>query len=70
MWGIFVRCIALPWSVEAVTIPNDDNTYNVYVNSTRCQATQEKALQHEIRHIKLSHFYDDEPVIVNEKEAG
>lgn len=66
----FVRYVALPISVRAVTLPNTDGTFDIYINQNLCEEAQQAALRHELRHIKLGHFYDDEPVQKNEREAG
>ena len=68
--GIYVRMIPLPDKVRDCTIPNDDATFDVYVNSRLPEEWQEKALQHELRHIRMGHFYNSDPVEQNEREAG
>lgn len=68
--NIFVRTIALPEAVHAVTIPNDDCTFDIYINANLPQELQERALKHELEHIQRDHFYNDDPVWVNEEEAG
>lgn len=67
---IFVRMIALPESVRAVTLPNDDSTFDIYINANLPEELQQKALNHELEHIHKDHFYNDDPVWVNEEEAG
>ena len=62
--------VELPSSVRAVTIPNDDTTFDVYINSVLPEELQIRALEHELEHIKLDHFYDNNPVGQNEREAG
>jgi len=69
LFDIFVRYINLPSTVRGVTIPNEDDTFNIYINSTLCIEKQKKALNHELEHIKRNHFYDEEPVIKNEIQA-
>lgn len=49
-------------------MPNEDGTFNIYINSTLCEVKQKKALNHELGHIKRNHFYDEEPVVKNENE--
>ena len=66
----FVRLIPLPPSVEGVTIPNDDGTYDVYVNVNLPVERRRAALAHEIKHIRNDHLYDQRPVWLNEQEAG
>ena len=67
---IFVRSVALPGSVRAVTLPNDDGTFDIYINAKLPEELQRAALQHELKHIRKDHFYNDDPVWLNEKEAG
>ena len=68
--NIFVRLVSLPVSVRAVTLPNDDYTFDIYINSNLPQELQQKALEHELKHIRKDHFYNDDPIWLNEKEAG
>ena len=68
--NIFVRMIPLPEAVRAVTLPNDDGTFDIYINSNLPEELQQKALQHELEHIYKDHFYNEDPVWVNEVEAG
>lgn len=68
--NIFVRMVLLPETVRAVTLPNDDGTFDIYVNSSLPDELQDRALEHELEHIRRDHFYNDDPVWVNEKEAG
>ena len=67
---IFVRLIPLPEAVRAVTLPNDDGTFDVYINSNLPELLQNRALDHELRHINMDHFYNEDPVTQNEEEAG
>ncbi len=67
---IFVRLVPLPLAVRAVTLPNDDGTFDIYVNSNLPEELQHRALEHELKHIRKDHFYNDDPVWLNEKEAG
>lgn len=61
MWTpvYFVRLVPFPPSVDGVTVPNDDGTFDVYINASHCEAKQKEALDHEIRHIFEDHFYQD-----------
>ena len=65
-----MREISLPYAVRAVTLPNDDCTFDIYVNQNLPRELQEQALEHELTHIGKDHFYNCDPVWVNEKEAG
>ena len=67
---IYVRYVALPRKIEAVVLPNDDSSFDIYINSVLCDYVQRKALQHEIRHIKENHLYNSDPVVINERDAN
>ena len=66
---IFVRMIPLPETVPAVVLPNDDGTFDIYINAILPDKVQNKALEHELEHIRRDHLYNDDPVWLNEKEA-
>lgn len=68
--SIFVRLVSLPEAVKAVVLPNDDGTFDIYINSNLPDEIQNCALEHELRHIRNDHFYNDDPVWLNEQEAG
>lgn len=65
----FVRLIPLPRGSEALVLPNDDMTYDVYVNSNLCPDKQREALDHEIKHIKKDHFHSNKSIRQVEAEA-
>lgn len=69
MSDYYVRMVALPRTVEGVTVPNDDGTYSVYINSEIPAERQQAALAHEIEHIKYDHLYSCKPLSVVEREA-
>lgn len=52
MIDVFVRLVPLPTHVEGLTVPNNDETYSVYINSLLCDRMQHSALRHELQHIK------------------
>lgn len=45
----FVRYLDLPIKVEGVTIPNDDGTFDIYINKNIPPAVRKDVLKHEIR---------------------
>ena len=59
MADYFVRLVALPMHVNAVVMPNDDGTFDIYINSLLGEAQRQKALTHELKHIKKDHFYTE-----------
>lgn len=67
---IFVRMIGLPDTVPAVVLPNDDGTFDIYINANLPEEMQNRALEHELEHIRRDHLYNDDPVGLNEREAG
>lgn len=67
---IIVRYIPLPTTVYGITVPNDNGDFSVYINSKLSDQKQKEAVEHEIKHIELDHFYSDDPVRLNELEAG
>lgn len=72
MWtpDYFVRLVELPRTVNGVTLPNDDSTFDIYLNSLLTEDEQKTALEHEIEHIRQDHFYNDvKPLRQIEAEA-
>ncbi len=69
MTDYYVRLVALPITVEGVVLPNDDGSFDIYINSRLSPAKREETLQHELNHIKREHFYLDLPVTVAERQA-
>lgn len=68
--NIIVRLISLPVTVRAVTLPNDDGTFDIYINTNLPEELKQKALDHELGHIRKDHFYNEDPVWLNEEEAN
>lgn len=70
MTDYFIRRLDFPnRSVKAATFPNDDGTFDIYVNTLYPPAVQEAALRHELEHIRLGHFYSEAPILQKEAEA-
>jgi len=67
---IIVRYIPLPYTIYGVTLPNDNGDFSIYINSNISDQKQKEAVEHEIKHIELDHFYNEDPVRLNELEAG
>lgn len=70
MYDVFVRVLKLPNKVKGVTVTDSDGAYCVFVNSEISANEQKKALEHELKHIKLQHFYNNLPVFINENEVN
>lgn len=63
MEDYYVRTVKLPGSVRGITIPNDDGTFSVFINSDLSEECTDKTVDHELNHIKKDHFYDDTKTI-------
>ena len=70
MEDVFVRLVTLPWNTPALTVVNDDDTFDVYINVRLPEELRTEAFRHEMEHIRKNHFYNDDPVGLNEQEAG
>ena len=69
MTDTYVRLVPLPAKVEGVTLPNDDGSFDIYINSRLSPSLQQETLAHELRHIRQEHFYLDMPVSRMERQA-
>ena len=69
MTDTYVRLVPLPVKVEGVTLPNDDGSFDIYINARLSPARQQETLEHELRHIRRDHFYLDMPVSRMERQA-
>lgn len=65
-----VRFLVLPSTVEGVTIPNPDGTFDIYINDTFCDEKKKAILQHELEHLRRDHFYIELPIGMIETEAN
>jgi hypothetical protein len=65
----FVRLVPLPRTVDGVVVPNDDGTFDIYLNARQTRELQQKWLQHEINHIREDHFYRALSIVSIEQEA-
>ena len=69
MTDTYVRLVPLPAKVEGVTLPNDDGSFDIYINSRLSPSLQQETLAHELRHIRQEHFYLDLPIERMERQA-
>ena len=69
MGDILTRIIDLPAGVSAMTVVDENGDYNIYINASLTREAADRALQHEMEHIKRGHFDTDKPVAECEKEA-
>lgn len=53
----FIRLVSLPHGVHGCVSPNEDGTYNVYINDRDSCVRQKQAAEHEIKkHIERGDF--------------
>ena len=69
MIDYYVRLVELPRRVEGVTVPNNDGSFSVYINSLLSDTQRQIVLDHELEHIRKEHFYIDIPVERMERQA-
>ena len=67
----YVRRLKFPnRSVRACVIPNDDGSFDIYLNTLWPESVLAEALEHELRHINGEHFYLESPIEQAEAEAA
>ena len=59
---IFIRMVNLPPHVRGLVAPNDDGTYNVYLDPRRSREMQIENYFHEFEHIAYDDFYSNKPI--------
>ena len=69
MTDAYVRLVSLPIKVEGVTLPKDDGSFDIYINSRLSPARRQETLEHELRHIRHEHFYLDMDISRMERQA-
>lgn len=71
MWtpDYFVRLVAMPYCVHGMVLPNDDGTFDIYINSVLTHDQQTAALEHELEHISKDHLYSCKGISIIEAEA-
>ena len=52
-----------------MTLPNDDGSFDIYINSRLSPLRQQETLEHELRHIRHEHFYLDMDIARMERQA-
>ena len=63
---VITRVINLPYGVKGVTIKDENDDYNIYLNARYSTDIQVVAFQHEVEHIRNGDFYTEDPVWVKE----
>jgi hypothetical protein len=66
---MFIHLLPLPAKVYALTIPDEYGNFTIIINSNLDDLVQRRALEHELEHVSLNHFYDENGVAEDEREA-
>ena len=69
MGDILTRIIELPATVSAMTVVDENGDYNIYINAALTREAADRALRHEMAHVRGGHFEADKPVAECEREA-
>ena len=70
MNNIVCRTVELPSRINAVTVIDESGDFNIYVNARLSADERLRAFRHELRHIRMRHFYKAEKNVADcEKEA-
>lgn len=64
-----VRSIPLPRRVDGIVSPNDDGSFDIYLNARQPREQQLKWLEHELNHLRRDHFYREMSIAAAEAEA-
>jgi hypothetical protein len=52
-----IRYVNLPYTVNGVTVMDEEGFFNVYINSRLSYECQQKAIKHELTHIARDDFF-------------
>lgn len=55
--------------VKGLTVKDSEGNYNVYINAKLSNTEADKAMRHELEHIKRRHFWSNKSIYLIEKEA-
>lgn len=69
MYEVFTRLIDLPCTINGVTSLDENLDYNIFINARLSAEEQKKAYDHEMRHIRLEHFYTFKSAVECEREV-
>ena len=66
----FVRHVRFPNRANPATVvPNDDGTFDIYLNTLYPPELLLDSLAHEVRHLEEEHFYVEAPIRMIESRA-
>ena len=58
----YIRLIDLPYTIGGFVAPNEDGTFNIYLNARRSPEAQLETYFHEMEHIEDDDFYNGLPI--------
>lgn len=67
MDAVIIRIIDMPTGVKGMTVKDENDDYNIYLNARYSPDQQADAFRHEVEHIRRGDFYTDKSV--GEKES-
>lgn len=67
--NVIVRTVPLPLSIKGLTMPSNDDYYNVYINANYSFDMMKKTLEHELRHVVHYDFDSIEDIVTIERRA-
>ena len=71
MIDYFVRHLRFPnRACKAVVVPNNDGSFDIYINTLFSKEEQDRALEHELSHLLSGHFYDELPAVYSEADVN
>lgn len=59
---VIVRLMQLPYHINAFTVMDENDDYNIYINARLTCECRSKAYMHELRHIKRNDFHNFLPI--------
>ena len=65
-----IRLLDMPCSVKAMTALDEDGYFNIYLNSKLSREEQQKAVMHELVHIRKDDFRNALDIREAENRAG
>lgn len=70
MDAVIIRIIDLPPAVRGLTVKDENDDYNIFINARLSDDLRAEAFRHEVEHIRAGHFYDCRSVAEKELEAA
>ena len=69
MIDYYVRLVPFPATVEGAVVPNNDGSFDIYINEALSEERRRQTLEHELSHLRREHFYLDIPIDRIERQA-